>query len=225
MRKSIRDVETIYRVARYLRDPVFINLRSITETEFLLFLDGGTEALNYYIEDYNISESRRFLRWIAEERQITILLYRFGTANFRRVLINLLRVGASAELTIHSSLDTGKNFLRIAHNRSNDWAIWMMHQVISDDLCRPLQYYYGIDPLSAPEACVLRVYCHYREGRYIYENDFSYISDIIRYEDVFDYVRDSYPIGLDLNYDTLHVNVCDAVCYSYPGSCSPSYRY
>ena len=225
IRKSIQDVETIYRVSQYLRDPVALNLISITEAEFLLFLDSGTEALNYYIEDYNVSESRRFLRWIAESRNISNILFQLGTANFRRILINLLSVSPSAELALHASLDSGRTFFRIANNQSNGWAIWMMHQVIAEDLCEPLQYYYGVDPLSAPEACVIRVYCHYRERQYIHANDFPYISRVIEYETVFDYIRDGYPIGLNLNFDALNLQICETVCSSYRGSCSPSYTY
>ena len=225
LRKSIRDVERIYRTSEFLRDPIYINLRNITEAEFSLFLESGTDALNFYIEDYNISESRRFLRWMAEEREIAQLIFQLGSNSFRRIIVNLLRASTSAEITLHASLDAGKTFFRIANNRSNGWAIWMVHQVISEDLCAPLEYSYGIDPLSAPEACVLRVYCHYREGQHIHVGDFPYISRVIEYTNVFEYIRDDYPIGLSLNYNSLNKNICEAVCSSYPGSCSPSYRY
>ncbi len=214
---SIRDVEAAYKVAAYLQDPVARNLRRIREDEWNIFLQIGTEAINYYIDGYNVSESRRVLTWLAEEREISHVLFYLGPRVYRKILLNLFRVTEPAEKALHKSLNKGNTFYKICNNRSNDYAIYMVHQVIAEDLCRVSRFYSGLDLLEVQEACILRVYCHDRGGQYIHANDFRYISRVIEYDKVFDYIQEEdTDLGLNLDYDTINPEVCDIVCGLIP---------
>ena len=218
---SIKNVESIYKVFIYLREPVTRNLRRIKEHEWELFLSTGASALNNYILDYNISESRRILTWLAEERAMARSLFITGPRTYRQILLELFRVTEPAEKAIHRSLSHGETLYRISRDNNNDYTVFMVHQVITEDLCEISRYYSGLNLLEVREACVLRVYCHKREGRYVHAHEFRYISHVIEYDDIFDYIREEDPdLGLNLDYDTISPEVCDVVCSSIEGSCS-----
>ena len=218
---SIKNVESIYKVSIYLREPVIRNLRRIKEHEWDLFLSTGATALNDYILNYNISESRRILTWLAEERALARSLFIVGPRKYRQILLELFRVTEPAEKAIHRSLSHGETLYRISQDNNNDYAVFMVHQVITEDLCEVSRYYSGLNLLEVREACILRVYCHKREGRYIHANEFRYISNVIEYDDIFDYIQEEDPdLGLNLDYDTISPEVCDVVCNSIEGSCS-----
>lgn len=219
---SVNDAELVYKVFVYMEEPVSRNLRRIRENEWHLFLHTGLFALNDLIRNYTISESKRVLSWIAEERSISRALFTFGSTFYREVLLNLFLVMEPAEAALHRSLKYGDTFFDISHDRSNDHAVYMAHQVITDDLCGKRQgiNLYPWSRTNHPEACILRVYCHYRGNQYIHYDNFRFISEVIEYDDIFDYIQEEDEVfGLNLNYTTINNYVCDEVCGDVPGGC------
>ena len=219
----INDVKDLYKVAVYLEKPINRDLRTIREHEFAIFVEVGTQPLNDYVERYTISESKRVLAWIAEENRIARVLFALGPREYRRILINLFRSTDPlvAEEALHNGLSRGDTFYKICNDRNNDYAVYMVHQVIIEDLCETRLDYISLDLYELREACVIRIYCHMHGEKYIHAPDFKYISRVIEYEDIFDYIREEdLDIGLNINQDELTSRVCDRVCGFFPDSCS-----
>ena len=220
---SIRNVEDIYKTAIYLQKPVNRDLQTIRDEEFELFVEISPAPLNEYIENYTISESKRVLAWIAEEPGIARLIFSLGSRHFRQIMLGLLRSADPlvAEEALHRTLSRGDTFYQICNDRNNDHAVYMIHQVIMEDLCQTRLHYVSLDLYELREACVLRVYCHYHAGRYVHANNFRYISRVIEYDDVFDYIQEedaNIGLGFAEQYE-INARVCDRVCGFYPGSC------
>lgn len=219
----IIDVEDLYKVAVYLEKPFYRDLKTIRDSDLEILLSIGTEPLNRYIERYTISESKRVLTWIAEEKHIARVLFALGPRKYRLILLNLFRSTDPlvAEEALHRNISKGDNFYKICNDRNNDYAIYMAHQVIVEDLCETRLDYISLDLYELREACIIRVYCHNTNGKYIHANDFKYISHVIEYDDIFDYIQEEdLSIGLNIDQDELTPRVCDRVCSFFPGSCS-----
>ena len=222
MDSSVRDVEGIYKVSVFLERPFHRDLRTIREKEMALFLNISPDVFNDYIERYTISESKRVLAWLAENKGISYTLFRLGDKKYRPIFLNLMIAAdpLMAEEALHRSLFKGYNFYQICNSKNNDYAIYMVHQVIVEDLCDTRLDYLLLDLHELREACILRVYCHQQGGRYVHSEDFKYISQTIEYDPVFDYIQEEdRDVGLNIHSNEINTDVCDSVCGLVPNSC------
>ena len=220
---SVSDVEDIYRTAFALQSPLNRNLRRIDSFSFAVFLSAGTETFNTFIYNYTIPEARRVLAWIAEDRDISEVLFRMGAGEFRDIFLNLFgSTNPSAyEYALHTSLKQGNTFYEISNDQNNDYAVYMAHRVIEDELCYPINDYASFDVYDFNEACVLRVYCHDSgRGRYEHQDDFPFISRVIRYDSVFSYIEEEdEDAGLGFSgAREITPQICNRVCFG--NSCS-----
>ena len=219
----VTDVEYLYKTAVFLKDPITRDLKLIREEEFEVFLSVGVRPFNEYIEQYTITDAKRVLAWLAEERGISRILFAQGPKKYRNIMLNLFRSTDPlvAEEALHRSLSQGDTFYKISNDRSNAYAIYMAHNVITEDLCATNRPYTYLNLFELREACVLRVYCHHHGGGYVHAPDFKYISRIIEYDDVFDYIQEEdLDVGLNIDEDEITPKICDRVCGFIPGSCN-----
>ena len=137
-------------------------------------------------------------------------------------MLNLLRSTDPliAEEALHRNLANKADFYEITNKKNNNFAIYMVHEVITEDLCDTRLDYIFLDLYELREACILRVYCHERGGSYIHAPNFKYISHVIEYDEVFDYIQEEdLDVGLDMDLDEITPQVCDRVCDLVPNSC------
>ena len=221
---SVEEVEDIYTVAFRLEAPVIRDLRRINVDNFSLFIAVGTETFNEYIYDYTIPEAKRVLAWLAEERGIARSIFSLGPEEYRNVFLNLMQSTDPVvlEYALHTSLRRGRDFYQISNEQNNDYAVYMAHQVIANDLCDVRHQYSFFSLYDFNETCILRVYCHESGGIYIHRDDFSFISHVIEYDDIFDYISEEDPdYGLGIATSRggeITSPVCDRVC-SYDNTC------
>ena len=221
---SVEEVEDIYTVAFRLEEPVIRDLRRINENNFSLFIAVGTETFNEYIYNYTIPEAKRLLAWLAEERGIARILFSLGPEEYRNIFLNLMQSADPVvlEYALHTSLRRGRDFYQISNEQNNDYAVYMAHQVIANDLCDVRHQYSFFSLYDFNETCILRVYCHETGGAYIHRDDFSFISHVIEYDDIFDYISEEDPdYGLGIitsRGGEITPKVCNRVC-SYDNTC------
>lgn len=222
--RGVDEVEDIYSVAFRLSEPMTRDLRRIDEDNFSLFIELGTETFNRYIFNYTIPEAKRVLAWMAENRGIARVIFSLGQEEYRNILLNLMHSmdPVVVEYALHGHLRRGRDFYQISNEQNNDYAVYMVHQVIAGDLC-DVRHQYGFFSLyDFNETCILRVYCHERGGSYIHQDDFSFISHVIEYDDIFDYISEedpNYGLGIETSRrGEITPLVCDRVC-DYNNSC------
>ena len=211
----VSQVEDIHYVAPVFENASRLDLKHVTTREFQLFLTPGTQTLNKYIYEYTIPEARRFLSWIAEERDIAYSLFSLGPEEYKDIILNLMNSVSplTAENAFHWNLIHGSNFYTVSNENNNDYAVYMTHNVIEEELCN-FNYEFGLFDLSDfNETCVLRVYCHKEGSRYIHASNFRFISAVIERDAVFDFIQEEdsyYGLGIDTN--ELSPQICDRVC-------------
>ena len=214
---SVDEVEDIYTVAFRLLEPMSRDLRRIDEDNFKLFISVGTETFNKYIFNYTIPEAKRILAWLAEQRDISRVLFTLGQEDYRSIFLNLMHSTDSivVEYALHTSLRRGRDFYQISNEQNNDYAVYMVHQVIANDLCDIRHQYSFFSLYDFNETCILRVYCH-EDGGYIHQDDFSFISHVIEYDDIFDYISEDdpdYGLGIETSRrGEITPRVCERVC-------------
>lgn len=216
---SVEEVEDVYTVAFRLQEPVIRDLRRINEDNFGLFIAVGTETFNQYIYNYTVPEAKRVLAWLAEERGISRNIFSLGPEEYRNIFLNLMQSTDPIvlEYAFHTSLKGGRDFYQISNEQNNDYAVYMAHQVIANDLCDIRHQYSFFSLYDFNETCVLRVYCHEVGGAYIHRDDFSFISHVIEYDDIFDYISEEDPdyglgIATSRRGGKITPLVCDRVC-------------
>ncbi len=212
---SVSDVEDIHYIAPVFENASRLDLKHVNAREFQLFLSVGTRTLNKHIYEYTIPEARRFLSWVAEERDIAHILFSLGSDEYKNIFLNLVSSVSplTVENALHWNLVHGSNFYTISNENNNDYAVYMAHIMIEEELC-DFDYEYALFDLSDfNETCVLRVYCHKEDSKYIHTPNFRFISGVIERDKIFDFIQeeDSY-YGLGINSDELTSNICDKVC-------------
>lgn len=216
--RSVDEVEDIYTVAYVLQRPMTRDLRRIEEDKFSLFVELGTETFNKYIYDYTIPEAKRVLAWLAEEREISRVIFSLGPDEYRNVFLNLMHSTNPVilESALHVHLRRGRDFYQISNEQNNDYAVYIAHQVIANDLCEIRHQYSFFSLYDFNETCILRVYCHEQGGAYLHQDDFSFISHVIEYDDIFDYISEEdpdYGLGIETTRrGRITPLVCDRVC-------------
>ncbi len=214
---SVDEVEDIYTVAFRLQQPMSRDLRRINEDNFKSFISVGTETFNQYIFNYTIPEAKRILAWLAEERGISRMLFTLGPDEYRHIFLNLMNSTDPVvmEYALHTSLRRGRDFYQISNEQNNDYAVYMVHQVIANDLCDIRHQYSFFNLYDFNETCILRVYCHEDAG-YIHQGDFSFISSVLEYDDIFDYISEENPdygLGIETSRrGEITPLVCERVC-------------
>ncbi len=215
---SVDEVEDIYKVAFRLEEPMARDLRRINEDNFRLFISVGTETLNKYIFDYTIPEAKRVLAWLVEHRGIARAIFSLGPDEYRNVFLNLMHSidPVVVEFALHTNLRRGRDFYQISNEQNNDYAVYMVHQVLANDLCDVRHQYSFFSLYDFNETCILRVYCHEDDGIYIHRDDFSFISHVLEYDDIFDYISEEDPdYGLGIKTTgrgEITPPVCERVC-------------
>jgi len=222
---SVEEVEDIYTVGFRLKNPVTRDLRRINEDNFSLFVAVGTETFNLYIYNYTIPQAKRVLAWLAEERGIARSIFSLGPEEYRNIFLNLMHSTNPivSEYAFHTSLRRGRDFYQISNEQNNNYAVYMAHQVIANDLCDIRHQYSFFNLYDFNETCILRVYCHEAGGVYIHRDDFSFISHVIEYDDIFDYISEEdpdYGLGIATTSRRGEITplVCDRVC-RYDNTC------
>ncbi|MDE0151831.1 MAG: hypothetical protein OXK80_04980 [Bdellovibrionales bacterium] len=218
---SVYEVEGVHTVAYRLQQPVIRDLRRINEDSFGLFIAVGTETFNQYVYNYTIPEAKRVLAWLAEERDIAKYIFSLGPEEYRNIFLNLMQSvdPIVLEYAFHTSLKRGRDFYQISNAQNNDYAVYMAHQVIANDLCHIRHQYPFFSVHDFNETCMLRVYCHEVGGMYIHRDDFSFISHVMKNANFFDYISEEDPnYGLGIDTDRITPLVCDRVC-SRDNSC------
>ena len=218
---DVKEVEDIHYIAPIFKNASRLDLKYISAQEFALFMSVGTRTLNKYIYGYTIPEARRFLSWVAEERDIAHVLFALGPEEYKNIFLTLISSVSplTVENALHWNLVHGSNFYTVSNENNNDYAVYMAHTTIEDELC-DFDYEYALFNLSDfNETCVLRVYCHEDEGHYIHARDFGFISSVIERDKIFDFIQeeDAY-YGLGINSDELTTEICERVCTNQ--SCS-----
>ena len=218
----VKEVEDIHYIAPVFENASRLDLKHINPREFQLFLSVGTRTLNKYIYEYTIPEARRFLAWVAEERDIAHVLFSLGPQEYKNIFLNLISSVSplTVENALHWNLIHGSSFYTISNENNNDYAVYMAHIVIEEELCDFDYRYYALFDLSDfNEACVLRVYCHQENSKYIHTSNFKFISRVIERDKIFDFIQeeDAY-YGLAIDSDELAPQICDRVCTNQ--SCS-----
>jgi len=220
---SVEEVKDIYTAAFRLRDPVTRDLRRVNEDNFKLFIEVGAETFNQHIYNYTIPEAKRVLAWLAEERGIARSLFSLGPEEYRDIFLNLMQSmnPIVLEYALHTSLKGGRDFYQISNEQNNDYAVYMAHQVIANDLCSIRHQYSFFSLYDFNETCILRVYCHEVGGVYIHRDDFGFISHVLEYDDIFDYISEEdpdYGLGVVTRGQKITPLVCDRVC-NYNNTC------
>ena len=227
--RGVEEVEDIYSVAFRLSEPMTRDLRRIDEDNFGLFIEVGTETFNRYIFNYTFPEAKRVLAWVAENRGIARVIFSLGSEEYRNILLNFMHsmYPLRLEYALHSNLRRGRDFYQISNEQNNDYAVYMAHQVIASDFCDIRHQYSFFNLYHFDETCILRVYCHKQGGSYIHRDDFSFISHVIEYDDIFDYISEEdpdYGLGIETSRrGEITPLVCNRVCNSpdaaYGNSC------
>ena len=235
--RSVDEVEDIYSVAFRLSEPMTRDLRRIDKDRFNLFIEVGTETFNQYIFEYTVPQAKRVLAWLAEDRGIARAIFSLGQEEYRNIVLNLMHSmdPVIVENALHTNLRGGGDFYQISNEQNNDYAVYMVHQVIANDLCHVRHQYSFFDLYDFNETCILRVYCHEDRGShthdenldrflhrhvsggpYIHKDDFSFISDVIEYDDIFDYISEEDPdYGLGITSSRrgeITPAVCNRIC-------------
>ena len=216
--RSVNEVEDIYFAASRLLEPMTWDLKRINDENFNSFVEVGTETFNKYIFNYTIPEAKRVLAWLAENRNIARVVFSLGPEEYRNIFLNLMHSADPVvlEYALHTNLRRGRDFYQISNEQNNDYAVYMAHQMIANDLCDIRHQYSFFSLYDFNETCILRVYCHEVGGSYIHKNDFSFISHVIEYDDIFDYISEEdpdYGLGLETSRrGEITPLVCERVC-------------
>ena len=211
----VAQVEDIHYIAPVFKNASRLDLKHITARELQLFLIPGTRTLNKYISEYSIPEARRFLAWIAEERDIAYSFFALGPDEYKNFFLNLMSSVSplTVENALHWNLLHGSNFYTVSNENSNDYAVYMSHIVIEEELCNFDRKFAVFDLSDFNETCVLRIYCHKDGPKYVHQSNFRFISNVIERDSVFDFIQEENPYyGLGVDTNELGPQICDKIC-------------